>query len=99
MSGGVGGQGLATPSYPVFDEGIESGEECGLDSLFIQMGRMALLISRKFAVALPDGPAVLGGGVPGLGAIIVTAVSANDMGCQYTLAAISSGKGAPALDL
>lgn len=35
MSGGVGGQGLATPSYPVFDEGIESGEECGLDPFFV----------------------------------------------------------------
>ena len=84
---------------PVFDEGIESGEECGLDPFFVQMGRMALLVSGEFAVALPDGSAVLGGGVPGLGALIVTAVSANDMGCQYTLAAISSGKGAPALDL
>lgn len=99
MSGGVGGQGLATPSYPVFDEGIESGEECGLDPFFVQVRCAALLGAREFAVALPDGSAVLGGGVPGLGAIIVTAVSANDMGYQYTLAAISSGKGAPALDL
>ena len=60
---------------------------------------MALLIPREFAVALPDGSAVLGGGMPGLGATIITAVSANDMGRQYTLAAIASGKGSSAFDL
>ena len=37
--------------------------------------------------------------MPGLGAVIVTAVSANDMGCQYTLAAVASGKGSSAFDL
>ena len=37
--------------------------------------------------------------MPGFRSIIVTAVSANDMGRQYTLAAIASGKGSSAFDL
>ena len=63
------------------------------------MGCAALLVTREFAVALPDGSAVLGGGVPGFGAVIITAISANDMGGQNTLAAVASGKGSSAFDL
>ena len=37
--------------------------------------------------------------MPDLGAVIVTAVSANDMGSQDTLTTVPSGKGFPAFDL
>ena len=86
-------------SIPVFDEGVENRQECCFDSFFIQMGCAALLVTREFAVALPDGSAVLGGGMPGFGAVIITAISENDMGGQNTLTTVAPRKGSSAFDL
>ena len=66
-------------SFPVGQKLTQSDDESLLQIIFIQMGRLTLVVALKLTVALPDGAAVFICGVPDLCAEDLTAIATDDL--------------------
>ena len=67
---------------------IERCQETGLDVLLQQMRSAAFLLVAELPIALPNHAAVLAVGMPDLGAVAATAVTADQAGGEHPAAAV-----------